>query len=248
MPAPDLAQRLALRERPRGLPVMRQRWANLGFFHWAVDPALVVERLPGGLHVDTFEGRAWLGVVPFFMQRIRPVGVPALPWFSWFLELNVRTYVHDDRGNSGVWFFSLDCNQLLAVEIARRSFQLPYEHAVMSAKEHHGVIDYRSRRRRQSDDAVFRYPVAKNPLAAAEGSLEWFLLERYLLFSANRSGNLFSGRVHHQPYRFEPMESAAWSTEPLRLNGFPEFSTPPDSMLTAATVDVTVFPLRRLNG
>jgi uncharacterized protein YqjF (DUF2071 family) len=247
MPTPDFAHRLAMRERPRGLPVMRQRWAGLGFFHWTVDPVLIAERLPIGLHVDTFEGRAWLGVVPFYMRRIRPAGMPPVPWLSWFLELNVRTYVHDDQGNSGVWFFSLDCNQPIAVEIARRSFQLPYEHATMSASKRDGMIDYRSKRRRETIDAEFQYPIATQPKAAEPESLGWFLVERYLLFSANRAGNLFCGRVHHSPYLIEPMKEATCSTEPLRLNGFPQFPSPPDSMISAATVDVTVFPLRRLS-
>jgi uncharacterized protein YqjF (DUF2071 family) len=196
--------------------------------------------------VDTFEGRAWLGVVPFYMQRIRPVGSPPLPWLSWFLELNVRTYVHDEHGHAGVWFFSLDCNQPLAVEIARRSFHLPYEHAVMSAKERDGIIDYRCRRRRQDQVATFRYPTAGNPQECLPDSLEWFLAERYLLFSANPAGELFTGRVHHRPYRVEPVDQAVWSTTPFRWNSFPEFTSRPDSMLSAATVDVIVFPLRRL--
>lgn len=243
---PDLAKRLALRQRPRGIPVMRQRWAGLGFFHWAVDPAVINERLPKGLHVDTFEGRAWLGVVPFRMERIRPVGVPPLPWLSWFLELNVRTYVHDEHGNAGVWFFSLDCNQPLAVEVARRSFRLPYEHAVMSTTEQNGVIDYRCRRKRQNEAATFHYPSVTHAKECAPGSLEWFLVERYLLFSCNAASELFTGRVHHRPYRVETMDQANWSDAPLRWDGFPEMKSPPESMLSAATVDVTVFPLRRL--
>ena len=112
---PTAAQRLAARERPQGFPVMRQRWSGLLFLHWPVEISLIQKRLPPGLHVDTFDGQAWLGVVPFFMQRVRPIGLPPVPWLSWFLELNVRTYVHDDAGNPGVWFFSLDCDQPVAV-------------------------------------------------------------------------------------------------------------------------------------
>lgn len=247
MTTPDFTQRSAMRERPPGSPVMRQRWAGLGFFHWAVDPALIADRLPQGLHVDTFEGHAWLGVVPFYMQRIRPNWSPPVPWLSWFLELNVRTYVHDGQGNSGVWFFSLDCNQPIAVEIARRSFQLPYEHATMSACQRNGRIEYHSRRRRETIDAQFHYPIATRPKPAEPESLEWFLVERYLLFSANRAGNLFCGRVHHSPYLIDPMNEATCSAEPLRLNDFPTFAHPPDSMISAAAVDVSVFPLRRLS-
>ena len=112
---------------------MRQCWSGLLFLHWPVDPAMIQSRLPDGLFVDTYDNKAWLGVVPFFMDRVRPVMLPPVPGLSWFLELNVRTYVHDAQGRPGVWFFSLDCNQPLAVEIARRFFHLPYEHAAMKA-------------------------------------------------------------------------------------------------------------------
>ncbi len=93
-----LAGRLALRELPDAAPVGRQRWKDLLFLHWQVPVEAVQARLPEGLTLDVHEGAAWLGVVPFFMQRIRPVYLPPVPWLSWFLELNVRTYVHDREG------------------------------------------------------------------------------------------------------------------------------------------------------
>jgi hypothetical protein len=130
---PTLNQRLAHRDKPSAFPVMRQRWSRLLFLHWPMEPDVIQATLPPGLTVDTFDGRAWIGVVPFFMERIRPVFCPPVPGISWFLELNVRTYVHNEQGNSGVWFYSLDCNQPLAVEIARRLFHLPYQHAEMKA-------------------------------------------------------------------------------------------------------------------
>lgn len=243
---PTEQQRLALRDRPSGLPVMKQRWAGLGFFHWETDPETLAARLPPGLHVDTFAGKAYLGIVPFFMERIRPVGLPPLPWLSWFHELNLRTYVHDNAGNPGVWFFSLDCNQPLAVEIARRAFNLPYEHAAMSSSTEDGLIRFRSHRKASPLPAAeFTYPLPENPQPAAPGTLEWFLVERYLLFSADAKGNLHTGRVHHTPYLIEPMPSGKCSTTPFALNGFPEPETPPVSLLTAAAVEVTVFPLRK---
>ena len=88
-------------------------------------------RLPAGLTVDRFEGRAHLGVVGFRMNAVRPAGLPALPWLSYFRELNVRTYVRDADGEPGVWFFSLDCDRAPAVALARAWFGLPYEHATM---------------------------------------------------------------------------------------------------------------------
>ena len=246
---PTEQQRLALRNRPPGLPVMTQRWAGLGFFHWEADPALFAARLPAGLHVDSFGGKAYLGIVPFFMERIRPVCLPPLPWLSWFHELNLRTYVHDDAGNPGVWFFSLDCNQPIAVEIARRAFHLPYEHAEMSSETQGRIIHYRSCRKASPLPAAgFTYPLPENPQPAAPGTLEWFLVERYLLYSADAKGHLRTGRVHHSPYLIEPFATGSCSTTPYTLNGFPEPRTPPVSQLAAAPVDVTIFPLRNHHG
>jgi uncharacterized protein YqjF (DUF2071 family) len=226
---------------------MRQRWSGLLFLHWPVDPALIAERLPAGLHVDTFEGKAWLGVVPFFMDRVRPTGIPAMPWLSWFMELNVRTYVHDDHGNAGVWFFSLDCNQPVAVEIARRSFHLPYQHAVMRSHVRGNSIHYHCRRKSIGAlDAEFGYETPLSTKPAEPNSLEWFLVERYLLFSTNPSGRIFRGLVHHQPYQIAAGNCEHLSTEPIRLNGFPVPTDPPASVLTAAPVDVRIFPLRQV--
>jgi hypothetical protein len=226
---------------------MKQRWAELGFFHWAVDPEIIAARLPKGLHVDTFDSKAWLGVVPFLMQRIRPIGLPPLPWLSWFHELNLRTYVYDDSGTPGVWFFSLDCNQPIAVEIARRAFHLPYQHASMRTVISNNSIEYYSQRKNHSSgEAAFKYPRPHAPKPAAPNSLEWFLIERYTLFSADPKGNIYSGRVHHAPYQIETMSAGVCSTLPFSLNGFPEPTTPPSSKITALPVDVTVYPLKRL--
>ena len=245
--APTPAQRLAACARPDGCPVMRQRWAGLLFLHWPVDPEIIQARLPAGLFVDTYDGRAWLGVVPFFMERVRPVLLPPLPGLSWFLELNLRTYVHDAEGRPGVWFFSLDCDQPLAVEIARRFFHLPYQHAAMQAAFPGNEIDYRSRRKAPGAvEARYRYERPSPGRPAIEGSLEWFLVERYLLFSTRNDGGLYCGRVHHTPYQISPARCDQWSTEPLRLNGFEEPDCPPPSMLAALPVDVRIFPLRKI--
>ena len=236
-------QRLALRQVPAGRPVMRQRWSDLLFLHWPVDPDVIRLHLPSGLHVDLFDGQAWIGVVPFAMERVHPVGLPPLPWVSWFLELNVRTYVHDDSGRPGVWFFSLDCSQPIAVEIARRFFHLPYQHARMSRELSNGELVYTSRR--QGSDMVSRFcyrrPVNAKP--AREQSLEWFLVERYLLFTADRGGKIRSGRVHHQPYRVEEAKCTEWSSVPVEEDRLGRLVGPPASMLVAEPVDVRIFPL-----
>lgn len=244
---PSPGQRLEQQKAPDGFPVMKQRWSELGFFHWQIPPSLIQKRLPKGLHADTFDGHAWIGIVPFLMQRIRPVGLPPVPWISWFHELNLRTYVHDDRGTPGVWFFSLDCNQPVAVEIARKFFHLPYEHARMrsivtddAVKYFSQIIDI------PSPEAMFHYSRPRAPKPACFGSLEWFLIERYTLFSLDSAGRVYSGRVHHEPYQIEPMTGSVCSTLPFLWNDFSEPISEPISSICANPVSVTVYPLKSL--
>ncbi len=220
---------------------MFQRWTDLLFLHWRWDAADLQSRLPAGLHIDTFEGQAWLGVVPFFMERIRPRFMPSIPWISWFMEVNVRTYVYDDQGTPGVWFFSLDCDQPLAVWTARRFFHLPYEHAVMRARRAEGTIGYHCRRRTQPSSAAadFTYALGAPTHEAEPGSLEFFLVERYLLFSS-APGGLRTGQVHHRPYPIAEPELHAWSAAPLLWNGWTPPTRPPDHVLASSGVDVEI--------
>lgn len=230
---------------------MLQRWSHLLFLHWAWDPAAIQRTLPPGLYVDTHEGQAWVGLVPFFMERVRPRGFPPVPGVSNFLELNVRTYVRDSWGRTGVWFYSLDANQWLAVKVARRLFHLPYQHAEMSAHviAETGEIEYRARRAETNQECRFVY----HPMSDAEGeksapdTLDFFLVERYRLFAWDAGrGRLYSGRVHHTPYRIGPATGATWSDTMLSLAGFDRGERPPDHVCTARAVDVEVWPLERV--
>jgi len=241
--SPSLAQRCDLRQCPATWSIGRQRWNHLLFAHWEVDPAAVQATLPRGLHVDTHAGSAYLGIVPFAMERVRPAWLPPLPWVSWFLELNVRTYVHDETGRPGVWFYSLDCNRALAVAIAQRFFHLPYRHARMAASFRDETLHYESRRRDEGARPC-RYawtPGAKSA-PVTPGSLEFFLVERYLLFAADPTGRLYSGRVHHAPYQVNAPRVSEFSVEPARLAGF-RLEGGPASVLAALPVDVSLFPL-----
>lgn len=242
---PTDAQREAPRQRPAGTPVMTQRWAHLLFLHWEVPAEQLQATLPAGLHLDTFEGKGQLGIVPFFMEKVRPRFLPPVPGLSWFLELNLRTYVHDDEGRPGVWFYSLDANQRIAVELARKLFHLPYQHAQMSAREEEGLIDYQSRRRDTDQTARYRYQGHGEPLTAEPGTLEFFLLERYLLFSCNRQGELKVGQVHHRPYPFQKATCEDPSLLPFTWNNFPAPHSPPVSALYSPGVEVEIFPLRK---
>lgn len=223
---------------------MYQRWSDLLFLHWQVPAQQLVDTLPPGLHLDTFQENAYLGVVPFFMKKVRPRFLPTFPGLSSFLELNLRTYVYDDQGRPGVWFYSLDANQPIAVEIARNLFHLPYQHAEMSAPRNEGLIDYRSRRKKTDQVAHYRYEGIGESLTASPDSLEFFLLERYLLFSTNKAGKVKIGQVHHRPYPFQNAHCEAPSLLPFTWNQFPEPSQAPVSALYSPGVDVEIFALR----
>ncbi len=229
-----------MRETPADSPVMFQRWSRLLFLHWEVEAGIIQARLPKGLHVDLYQGKCYLGIVPFLMEKVRPRFLPCVPWLSRFLELNVRTYVFDDHGQPGVWFFSLDCNQPVAVELARRLFHLPYQHAAMSVEG----TRYHCRRKNQEKTVVYQYAVEGPFQTAAPGSLEFFLLERYLLFSASSDGSLHTGRVHHRPYAFAPIAASGYSTLPFQWEGF-NLNGPPSSALVSPGIPVRIHPLRK---
>lgn len=240
--SPTLAERLAERVRPTARVVGYQRWSELLFLHWDVPAAQVQATLPVGLAVDTWQGRAFVGIVPFFMERIRPAGLPPVPWLSWFHELNVRTYVVDARGRPGVWFYSLDCDQPVAVWLARRWFRLPYQHARFRSTRSNGEVSYEARRKGLSESDRFRWKRPASGRSAEAGTLEFFLVERYRLFAADGSGGLFTGQVHHSPYEISVPELTASSSVVGREAGF-EFSDPPPLIHSVAGVDVTIHPL-----
>jgi hypothetical protein len=186
---------------------MAQKWRDLLFAHWAVAPEVMRGRrlIPAKLELDTFQGHAWIGIVPFTMSGVRMRGTPALPWFSTFSELNVRTYVTAGE-KPGVWFFSLDAANVVAVEIARRWFHLPYFHARMNSRATSQGTEYFSRRddRRGGSEALqATYSAAGPCFAAVPGTLEYFLTERYCLYAQRRGGELLRGEIHHAPWKLQ---------------------------------------------
>ncbi len=224
---------------------MRQSWRRLLFLHWEVDAAAVQATLPHGLEVDRFDGQAYVGVVPFLMQDVRPTFCPPVYWLSDFLELNVRTYVRDREGRPGVWFYSLDCTQPVAVWLARKLFKLPYFRARMRAQvgPESSLTYYDCKRRGERATAHYEYRATGPETRAVSGSLEEFLVERYRLF-AYRDRRLYSGQVWHQPYEVAVAEVPRWSELPLEQAGFDVSGMPPDHALVSAGVDVHVYPLR----
>lgn len=246
MTAPTSGQREAARHPgARRRTVMRQRWENLLFLHWPVDARLVQRTLPPGLQADTCGGDAWLGIVPFAMRAVRPSGLPSVGPISNFLELNVRTYVHDEQGVPGVWFYSLDCNQPVAVLVARILFGLPYRRAKMAAT-FGAVIDYRCTRRGTAAAARYVWQPHGSAQTAAPESLEFFLLERYHLYSV-RNGQLLRGTVAHAPYEFRSARVDELSVVPAELAGFRDLENQPRHVCHADGVDVRILGLERLS-
>jgi uncharacterized protein YqjF (DUF2071 family) len=190
------------------------RWHSLAFLHWPVPAEAMRPHIPRSLQLDTFDGSAWLGIVPFRMSDVHPRGVPPLPLLSAMPELNVRTYVTAE-GKPGVWFFSLDTTNRLAVRGARWFYYLSYFDAVMSTARRGEWIDYHSRRaHRGAAAAEFEasYRPAGPPQPAAPGSLEYFLTERYCLYSADRARRTYRADIAHAPWPLQCAEAQ------IRLN------------------------------
>ena len=188
---------------------MAQTWHDLLFAHWPVDAVPLRQLIPPQLQIDTFEGRAWLAVVPFRMTGVRLRGTPSLPCLSAFPELNVRTYV-TFGGKPGVWFFSLDAANSLAVAIARAWFHLPYFRARMSCIEHHGWIHYGSERTHGRAPAALlkgRYRPVGDAFSPQPTTLEHFLTERYCLYATDARGQIIRGEIHHPPWPLQPAEA-----------------------------------------
>lgn len=251
--ADDALDRIAPTRRPVGeRVVMRQTWADLLFLHWPVPPEVVAPLLPPGLTLDTFDGTAYVGLVPFTMTGVRPVWSPPVRGLSNFHETNVRTYVHCAGRDPGVWFFSLDAANAIAVRIARALWKLPYHFARMSlARDGDGRIRYASERLWPGPlpgACRVEYTPAGTPTPARPGTLEHFLVERYVLYARSQSGRLLQGRVHHAPYPLQTATLHALDETLVAAAGvaLPRPIGPPPLVHYARKVNVEVFGLRRL--
>jgi len=232
---------------PAGSWVMAQSWHDLLFAHWPLREAVLRSHIPARLEIDTHDGQAWLGVVPFRMSGVRLRGTPPIPWLSAFPELNVRTYVRADD-KPGVWFFSLDADNRIAVAIARAWFHLPYFRARMSCSERNEWIDYkceRSHRCAPCGVLAGRYRAIGEVFSAAPGLLEHFLTERYCLYAADKEGRILRGEIHHAPWPLQAAEAELTSNTMPEADGI---HLPPAKPLLhfSRRQDVVVWQPRRL--
>jgi uncharacterized protein YqjF (DUF2071 family) len=222
---------------------MAMSWRDLAFLHWPVSAAVLREKIPPQLTLDTFGNEAFLGVVPFHMTGVRPRFVPPLPGVSSFVELNVRTYVVSE-GKPGVWFFSLDATSRLAVRSARRFFHLPYFDARMSSSRAEGGVDYRSERTHRGAPEA-RFAARYRGTGSARGSdLERWLTERYCLYAANGDRALFRGDIHHPPWPLENGEVEIGTVDMTRLLDI-DLPLKPPLVHFAERIDVVGWTLAR---
>jgi len=186
--------------------VMTMTWDELLFMHWPVPAEMLRPLVPAKLPLDFYDGKAWVGVVPFLMTNTRLRLTPALPWVSEFCELNVRTYVAVD-GKPGVYFFSLDAASPLAVTTARAFFKLNYYNATMTMQTRNSTTTYRSTRT-HADAPRAEFTATYGPTGPAKpaerGSLESFLTDRYCLYASDSSGKIYRGDIHHNPWPLQP--------------------------------------------
>jgi len=200
--------------RPWPLPdapwVLFMRWHDLLFAHWPVSAKELRPLIPAALQIDTWQGQAWLGIVPFHMTDVGPRLVPAVPGLSAFPEINVRTYVTID-GKPGVWFFSLDATEKIAVRAVRWTIELPYYDADIHCRR--GTDDWvyydaqRIQDHKPSAEFRARYRPVNPVTPPKSGTLEHWLVERYCLYSATSTGNLWRLEIHHNPWPLQMAEA-----------------------------------------
>jgi len=251
---PVAIDRLAPTRRPDRPAVMRQSWRNLLFLHWRVAPELLRPLVPSELDLDLFEGTAYVGLVPFTISGVRPVGLPPVRGLSNFHETNVRTYVHAGGRDPGVWFFSLDAANPIAVGLARALFHVPYHHARMFLERERSGLDeptgeilyagMRLRPQLARASYLIRGRVTGKVQLAYPDTLEHFLTERYLLYATGQ-GFLYRGQVYHSLYPLQPAQALTVDETMLAAAGILRPDTPPLAHF-AAGVDVEVFALERL--
>ena len=199
------------RHRPWPLPdepwILKQAWNDLLFTHWPIARDRLRELVPGFLEIDTFDGEAWLSVTPFKLSDLSPRGIPALPVISSFDEINVRTYVVHD-GIPGIYFFSLDANSAMAVSGASTLFHLPYFLADIRAGQDQGRLSFRSRRVR-GEQAEFdvAYSPAGSLFQPEAGTIDYFLTERYCLYTQDSAANAYRVEIHHAPWQLQPVDA-----------------------------------------
>ena len=223
---------------------MGQTWHDLMFAHWAVEPAALRRVMPASIPLDTWNGKAWIGVTPFAIGGAHPRGIPPPPALASFPELNVRTYATID-GRPGIYFLSLDAASFAAVFGARRLYRLPYFRASMRIDvDGSGTVTYDSRRL-HGPRADFRatYGPTGPARAAKPGTLDWWLAERYCLYTVDEQQRPMRADIHHPPWPLQPATAEISRNTMLAPYGIELTGDP--LLHFARRQDVLIWPLVR---
>lgn len=232
--------RLAMRARPPGSPIMEQNWNKFLFLHWPVEEHLIRPLVPAALELDTFDNSAWIGITPFDLSGLRLYPMPPIPGVSAFEEINVRTYVHH-RGRAGLYFFSLDASKLLPALAARVFYQLPYYAADIEYSDSNGEYLFDSKRSLSpSTRFQARWKRGVRLRAPDTESLAFFLVERYCFFTET-AGVVSMTRAYHSPWILEEAVLHSWDSTMLKALGLPESTNPPLTHFSEG-VNVKVWP------
>ncbi len=176
-----------------------QEWRNLSFLHWEVLPNKLSKYIPNGLEIDTFEGKAYIGTIPFMMTNVRPRLAFSVPGISTFPEFNIRTYV-TRKGKAGVLFITLDAQSLVTCTYAPWAYGLPYRYC-KADMEVDGTI-YKWNSKRKTGEGITGTCTASGEIREAQkGTLEEFLFERYCLYTV-RKGELCIAHTQHDPWKY----------------------------------------------
>lgn len=233
---------------PTGPWIMTQIWHELLFAHWPVAPDVLRPLVPDVLPLDTFDGQCWVGIVPFHMSNVHPRGSPSVYGLSQFPELNVRTYVslHD---RPGVYFFSLDAANAIAVFLAQKLFFLPYFTAHMSSQRVQDTIYYRSRRIHSNAphaNLIASYRPIAPVVYATPGTIEHWLTERYYLYTVVGRNHVYRGDIHHRLWPLQIAELEIMENTMALSHGIHLPNIPP-LLHYSGLQEVLVWPLRRVS-
>ena len=227
------------------MPAIRMDWCNLLFLHWQVPVSALRPLVPARLEIDTHQGRAYIGLVPFTMRGVRHVGLPPIPTMHHFHECNVRTYVHDGT-KSGVWFFSLDAESRLAVWGARRLWNLPYFKSDITLRREGARTQYGVQRRGSQARTACTWEAGPPLPRSTPGSLEYFLTERYALYAEDRRGRIWRGDVEHEPWSLQAATLLELDDTLVQAAGVEVPTTSPLAH-HAERIETTAQPLKRLD-
>jgi uncharacterized protein YqjF (DUF2071 family) len=245
MAQPDAIDRVTPTLKPQRRPIGFQKWRDLLFVHWPVPEAELRALVPRRLTLDLYEGTAYVGLIPFAMRDVRFVGTPRALGLD-TLETNVRTYVHLDGSGPGVYFFSLDAASALAVLGARIGFGLPYFLARMSMRRQAEVVDYRVRRVSAArPELSVRYRPGRALGPSAAGTLEHWLVERYLLYVERFRSRLYRAQVHHAPYPLHEASVLDVRDALIGASGLTQPQGPPPLVHWSPGVDVEIYAPQR---